>query len=829
MKNKLLILFFFIFIKNFSQINFSENTILDPTHYSINISSVVSADLNNDGYKELIVGSFYDNKLMFYKNINGDIQGNQRVLLYSIPNFSAYTISDVKCADLDNDGLKDIIVASSYEDKVYWFKNLGNYNFAPLQIIVQNIDKPTSLAIGDIDNDGDNDIIVGVYNDENISLFRNNGNGNFSSQQIIYSTNYSPNKVELFDLDNNGYLDIISGEEDGSIYCAKNIDGNIFSSSQYITGAADDGTGFDFLDVNNDTYTDIIFSSNYDNKVRYSLNQNGNSFSPSSIQIDNNIQYPYQVTTHDMDNDGVKDIVVSAFGNSNSLIGWYKNNNNGSFSGLNTIVTNVSNPMDFIIDDLDNDNKLEVIACSYDSSNSVASQRKLSSFEFNATSNLYDENIINFNFGSLAATKVVDLDNDGYKDIISGFHNAIVYSKNLGNNTYSSYKNITGIANVLDYAFDLETGDFNNDGFIDIMWITKNGITIYKNNGNGTFSISYNSPVSIYYSFINAELADLNNDGKLDFALSYIEGGQTKLFTYIQSNNFNFQSPQQIPIINLNNIKVGDIDHDGNIDIIGSQYSNFMWLKNNGLGTFTVQPGIPMPLDANTVQALGDIDNDGDLDLICSTDYAYDSRKLYFIKNNISSFNAPVLIDIQGSSSITLADINKDGFLDIVGTSYKAYTPYSEKIFYYLNNAGTSFQSQIAIEDLSDPQNPNKQIVVADINNDNKLDIISGYGSLSKVKVFLNNSSFLSTAENINNVDDKMTIYPNPSSDEINWSARYKINKITIIDISGRNVLVSNVYSNKTIIKNLKNGLYFIIASSENGKIYTSKFIKHDK
>lgn len=825
MKNKLLFLFVFIFVKNYSQINFSESTILDPTHYSINISSIVSADLNNDGNKELIVGSFYDNKLMFYKNINGDIQGNQRVLLHSIQNSSGYSISDVKCADINNDGLKDIIVASSYEDKVYWFKNLGNYNFAPLQIIAQNIDKPTSLTVGDIDNDGDNDIIVGIYNDQNISLFRNNGNGNFNAQQIIYSTSYSPNKVELFDLDNNGYLDIISGEEDGSIYWAKNIDGNVFSSSQYISGSADDGTGFDFLDINNDTYADIVFSSNYDNKVRYSLNQSGNSFSSNLIQIGGSIQYPYQVITRDMDNDGKKDIVVSAFGNSNSFIGWYKNNNNGNFSALNTIITNISNPLDFIIDDLDNDNKLEVIACSYDSSNSVASQRKLSSFEFNNVTNLYDEKIINFNFTSLVATKVVDLDNDGYKDIISGFHNSIVYSKNLGNNTYSSYKNITGIATVLDYAFDLETGDFNNDGLIDIIWVTRNGITIYKNNGNGTFSIKYNTPVSINYSFINAELADLNNDGKLDFALSYVEGGQTKLFTYLQDNNFTFQAPQQIPIINLNNIKVADIDNDGKIDIIGSQYSNFIWLKNDGSGNFAVQPGIPMPLDANTIQALGDIDNDGDLDLICSTDY--DNSKLYFIKNNINNFDNPVLIDTQSCSSLTLADINNDGFLDIIGTSYKAYLPYSEKIFYYLNNTGSSFQSQIAVEDLSDPQNPNKQIVVADINNDNKLDIISGYGAISKVKVFLNNA-LLSTVENLTKVNNKMIIYPNPSADEINWNAQYKINKITITDPSGKKVLESKVYSNKIIIKNLKSGLYFVTALSEGGKIYTSKFLKND-
>lgn len=115
--------------------------------------------------------------------------------------------------------------------------------------------------------------------------------------------------------------------------------------------------------------------------------------------------------------------------------------------------------------------------------------------------------------------------------------------------------------------------------FIDIMWINKSGITIYKNNGDGTFSNIYNLPLSLQYSLINAELGDLNNDGKLDFVLSYSDGGQTKLFSFIQTNNFTFQTPQQILITNLNEIKLGDLNNDGKIDIIGSQYSNFIWLK----------------------------------------------------------------------------------------------------------------------------------------------------------------------------------------------------------------------------------------------------------
>src|SRR5690606_28210513 len=326
MKSKLIFFLILIFIKNYSQVNFSNgNVLIDKTHYSEDVSSIVSSDLNNDGFKELVVASSFKNTIMFYRNIGGNIMHSQRILIYQIPDSFVSSSVDIKVGDIDNDGLKDIIAVSSSENKLYWFKNLGNFNFGNIQIIATNINKPKSLSIGDIDNDGDNDIVVGIYNDNNVSLFKNLGNGNFGAQNIIFTTSYGSNKVALKDLDNNGFLDVISGNEDGSIVCSKNVNGTIFNPISTITGFADDGTGFDFIDINNDTYFDIVFSSNYDDKIRYSLNIAGNSFNSNFVTIDNNIQDPYQVVVTDMDNDGLDDIVVSAFANGTSFIKWYKN------------------------------------------------------------------------------------------------------------------------------------------------------------------------------------------------------------------------------------------------------------------------------------------------------------------------------------------------------------------------------------------------------------------------------------------------------------------------------------------------------------------------
>ena len=73
----------------------------------------------------------------------------------------------------------------------------------------------------------------------------------------------------------------------------KNLDGINFSTSNYISGSADDGRGFDFIDINNDTYLDIIFSSNYVDNISYLINQSGNSFPTNPVTIDNNINNPF--------------------------------------------------------------------------------------------------------------------------------------------------------------------------------------------------------------------------------------------------------------------------------------------------------------------------------------------------------------------------------------------------------------------------------------------------------------------------------------------------------------------------------------------------------
>ncbi|QNM86919.1 T9SS type A sorting domain-containing protein [Polaribacter pectinis] len=811
-------LIFFIFSNLYSQVNFTNGeTLLDLTHYSSDISALAAADLNNDGYKEIIVGSYYDNTIMFYKNINGDIQYFQRQLLIQNPNTNYYSDFDIYCEDVDSDGLIDIAVTHSNSGKISWYKNLGDYNFDGERAIAV-INKPKSLVVGDIDNDGDNDFIVGSEDVDKITLLLNNSLAVFNEQVIISNTNYAVNKVKLYDLDKNGYLDVIGGQENGNIYWSKNIDGVNFSSAQFITGAADDGYGFDFLDVNGDSYDDIIFSSNYDDNLKYLLNINGNSFSSESI-IDSSLSDPYNLLVKDFDHDGLKDIIVST--TSDDKIGWYKNNN-GSFSSIIQITNNVNNPKYFLIEDLDNDNSLEIITSSYQSNESGG--QKLSVFKKSPTSSSYEENIINFHFSAANAVQIADLDNDGNNDIISAFK-SIVWNKNHGNDVFSSQYLISQNINNL-FTLDVEVKDLNNDGWLDIIGITGGNLEIYKNM-NGENFIPIHTQV-IDEEGEDIEISDVNNDGYFDILISH-RNGETPISKVINNGNFDFQSITPIYTFGgtgykAYNFKCGDVDKDGYIDIVvgASDVSEIHWLKNDGNGNFTYQY-IVSSIACNKID-IGDLDNDGNIDIIAAGNYSYGNSDLNWLENNSEGFSSPTKIDTQSLKSITLGDIDNDGFLDIVGTSYEYYSPYDERILYYLFKDG-SFESQMTIESLGDALSLTKDAVLGDLNNDNKLDIVSSYYFINSVKYFMNSSTL--SLEDINLTNSRnFKIYPNPSIEFIYWNKNLNISNISIFNSIGKLMYRNDkkITIDKLNVSFIPKGLYFIVAKSDQS-IYTTKLI----
>ena len=77
-----------------------------------------------------------------------------------------------------------------------------------------------------------------------------------------------------------------------------------------------------------------------------------------------------------------------------------------------------------------------------------------------------------------------------------------------------------------------------------------------------------------------------------------------------------------------------------------------------------------------------------------------------------------------------------------------------------------------------------------------------------------------------NGLNNKIQIYPNPTTDFINISSKEKINTAEIYDINGRMLLKTNKIDDEISLENLNSGIYLILLQLENGKTEIQKIIK---
>ncbi len=78
---------------------------------------------------------------------------------------------------------------------------------------------------------------------------------------------------------------------------------------------------------------------------------------------------------------------------------------------------------------------------------------------------------------------------------------------------------------------------------------------------------------------------------------------------------------------------------------------------------------------------------------------------------------------------------------------------------------------------------------------------------------------------NETNVSNNLTVYPNPTKNELTINTNEQIQTITIIDVTGKTVQFSVNPSNIIKVSELNNGIYFLTVKTKNGISY-NRFIK---
>ena len=259
------------------------------------------------------------------------------------------------------------------------------------------------------------------------------------------------------------------------------------------------------------------------------------------------------------------------------------------------------------------------------------------------------------------------------------------------------------------YGMGVAVGDFDNDGFEDLYVTGYGGNTLYRNNGNGTFTdVTAGAGVGAAGWSASAGFFDYDNDGRLDlFVTRYVDwtfptnrycgekppgyraychpdnyAGVTDILYHNNGDGTFTDVSARAGIADPHGKGLGvafaDYDRDGFMDIYVANDSVQSFLfHNNGNGTFTEQgllAGVGFNEDGKTFAGMGvdfaDYDNDGRPDVVV-TDLSNERYKL-FRQNDDGSFRD--MTNTSGVGGLTLpfsgwstrfVDYDNDGWKDI--------------------------------------------------------------------------------------------------------------------------------------------------------------------
>jgi hypothetical protein len=682
-------------------------------------------------------------------------------------------------------------------------KNFHHYFFSQIYL-------GAGVAVGDINNDGLPDVFFGG-NQVSDRLYLNKGD--FKFEDITKKSKVAINSgwtwgVTMADVNADGYLDIYVSRNGNSLkpedrrnqLYINNRD-MTFKESAIQYGLADIGfsTQAVFFDMDNDGDLDMyqlnqppdkkVMISNNIPKSQYRffldrmyLNDNGKFRDISSeAGIDRRLAYGLSVNASDLNNDGWTDLYIA---NDYAMPDFmYYNNGDGTFTNvINEKLKHITQlSMGSDTGDINNDGLLDLITTDMTPEDHYRSKTNMASMSTEAFEALVDAGAhrqymtntlqVNTGMGSFSdvgnlagisstdwswSSLIVDLDNDGFKDIIVS--NGI--KKDVDNNDYKNiltnlHKDSTTIDKFFQLSKNAPSQPISNYAF--------------KNKGNLKFEKvtkkwGFDTP-----SFSNGmAYGDFDNDGDLDVVINNIE---SEAFIYKNNSTGNFLKVD-IEGSNKNRFGVGakvKIFHNGKTQLaenfqIRGYLSSIETDIFFGLGKDTKVDSLQVIWSNNKINRYTDIKanrilkvkySDAEIYLSSETD-----KKTLFseiipkeigieynhIENDFDEYKEQILLPhnvSQNGPFTAIVDVNNDGAEDFfvggaVGQSGTLYIQKNDGTF--SKNASQPWSNDFESEDLG--------CLFFDVDNDGDQDLyVTSGGSeykqgheLLKDRLYINDS-----------------------------------------------------------------------------------------
>ena len=681
---------------------------------------LTTQDFNNDGHNDVVVTNLRsDNSSGSVDLFLGDGAGHLGAAI-STPLEGALQAAP---GDFNGDGNQDLAVltrtsASGGPIVILLGDGAGGFTRSATQLSGGR----GNIAVGDVTGEGKPDVVF-ISNDDSaqIKIFRGKGNGNFATPQTL-SRGFGAADFRLADVNGDGKLDIVGV---GPLYTMLNL-GNGRFGPQMVQPQPLGGQELALEDFNGDKILDVATTGPYGD-VHVGLGKGDGSFTPVH-------NYPFisyfglSIAAGDWTGDGKVDLVISeAYGQSSNLIALLEGGGDGSFGRVTYWVTGYGDPTPV---QLNNDGKVDLVALSFFSetggvcatlsnghggfkapqNGEGAEVGSLARGDVNGDGKLDFVIVAQFSKSdtkSVAKTftfinqgngvfappvvstvktigaldrpsdpHLVDIDNDGHLDLITGFeHNGkqrgnvwVLLGDGAGGFSHLRlYDTADGTASNQSIA----VADVTGDGILDIIGRTNDQISVLPGESDGTFGAPIvsgksgaqrktlvgdvtgdNIPDAVvllrkggsftgagqlalergdgagHFTLIetmnargeptDAVLTDLNGDHRPDVAFSTtpdFNGNGGGLRVALNSGGkFSAPTLYDTPPFPTVHLAAEDFDHDGDIDLLGDAVNGLALAVNNGHGKFS---GLVEMVSTNPYDSVaGDFTGDGKPDLI---------------------------------------------------------------------------------------------------------------------------------------------------------------------------------------------------------------------
>ena len=324
-----------------------------------------------------------------------------------------------------------------------------------------------------------------------------------------------------------------------------------------------------------------------------------------------------------------------------------------------------------------------------------------------------------------------DFTNDGKLDLLLSYQSNLAVLPGNGDGTFQApVSTLTSVGKGV-------VGDVNNDGKLDLAY----GPAILFGNGGGAFPTSSGALDPTDLTGVAPAIADMNRDGKPDIIT--VSPDTRRLSVITGNGNGTFVAPPAYyPVLaNARLLAAGDFNEDQWPDVIvpNSNAGTTALFLNQGNGTLLFMEHLPTP-GTNALQVVvADFDNDTHLDFAV----LYSFSSVNSVTNDVvvtrgrgnGTFESPVHHQLGSSPTfLAVGDLDGDGVKDLA-LSTSDGGPTTGHAMVLLGNGDATFQSTPAYASGPGPRG----VKSADLNGDNRPDLIVANSHTNNVTVLLNN------------------------------------------------------------------------------------------